>query len=284
MSIVPDQHIKMAGLFELLPFIGEGLAKAAPEIADAVADGVADGAADGADGADDDGDGDDDGGDDDAKNSSETPPTRSKVPVFDMTASGTRAGADAAFKSIFNDALSFGKWIAVQAVKQAAFYAGMKAINVLFHTLLSNSVASGGGTPDPTTSALFTQVTAVTDASHTLEHAMGGWIAWSKAHFADAASYGSVTILGSTSNRYDILQYDIGAMNDMLDQKVSTALAAFNKDKTETNMQALKAVLVTYAQQISNQAKSIAANETAMVKAGLVPHDVDTNQAYHSLL
>src|SRR4051794_29704918 len=57
----------------------------------------------------------------------------SKLPVFDMTAGGTTAGANAAHEAIVQGISTFAKWAATQAAKQALLYAGMKSAEAGIH-------------------------------------------------------------------------------------------------------------------------------------------------------
>ncbi|KAK1526039.1 uncharacterized protein CCOS01_08457 [Colletotrichum costaricense] len=201
----------------------------------------------------------------------------SKVPVFDMTTSGTTAGANAAREAIMQGAIQFGKWAANEAAKQALFYAGMKAAGALFQA------AAASSPNDPAIAALaakFNQTTAAVNALHTTTQ---DWAQWSTAHYDNRASYGTVNAAGANLTRFEILQYNLGSLADALGQNVTPALVTFNTTKNEANLDTLRTALLAYAQNVKGQSDSITNNEQAMVSDGLQAHQSDVAGAITSL-
>lgn len=200
----------------------------------------------------------------------------SKVPVFDMTASGTTAGANAAHQAIIDGAIQFGQWVAVQATKQALFYAGMKGAEALFH-------AMAGSSTDPAAAALAAKVNQTNTAVDALHTTTQDWSQWSTAHYDKRNSYGSVQVMGTSITHFEILQYNLGSLADMLSEQVAPALVAFNKTKTAADLDTLRAALLAYAQKVKGQSDSIAQNERAMVADGLQAHQEDVAKAIAAL-
>lgn len=200
----------------------------------------------------------------------------SKVPVFDMTASGTTAGANAARQAIMDGAIQFGKWAAVQATKQALFYAGMKGAEALFH-------AMAGSSTDPAAAALAAKVNLTNTAVDALHTTTQDWAQWSTGHYDKRASYGSVDVLGTSVTHFAFLQYNLGGLADMLSEQVAPALVAFNKSKTAADLDTLRAALLAYAQKVKAQSDSMAQNEQAMVADGLQAHQEDVASAIAAL-
>ncbi|KAF3940960.1 hypothetical protein ABW19_dt0206920 [Dactylella cylindrospora] len=202
--------------------------------------------------------------------------TVSKVPVFDMTASGTTAGAQAAHTAIFEGAVAFAKWAAIEAAKQAVFYGGMKAAEAAFH-----AVADALKTPE--SQALSAKLTKLNDAASTLNSITTDWLSWSKSHYDDRSSYGSVTVLRVSVTRYEVLQNNLGSLGDELNAKVAPPLLAFNKSKTAADLETLRVAMVNYATKVKSQSDSIKANEQTMVAAGLQDHQADIASALSNL-
>ncbi|KAK7413088.1 hypothetical protein QQX98_008036 [Neonectria punicea] len=175
----------------------------------------------------------------------------SRVPVFDMTASGTTAGANAARQAIVDGAVSFAQWAATQAVKQAVFYAGMKSAEALFH-----AVAGSATSTDPAPAQLVAKFETTNNAVVSLHATTSGWIQWSKDHYNSRASYGSVTVMGSVMTDFEIFQFNISAVTDLLSTDVAPALLAYNTCKSPADLDTLRAKLLIYYQKVKAQSKA----------------------------
>ncbi|EHL00519.1 hypothetical protein M7I_3607 [Glarea lozoyensis 74030] len=202
--------------------------------------------------------------------------TASKVPVFDMTASGTTAGANAAHQAILDGAVAFSKWAATETIKQALFYAGMKGVEALFH-------ASSSSSKDPAVTAMGAKIQKTNVAVAALHATTHDWSDWSTAHYDKKGSYGSVDVMGHKMTHFEIFQYNCGALTDMLNDTVAPALKAFNDSKSTADLDTLRSALLKYCQKVKGQSDSLVKNEQAMVADGLQPHQSDLDKALASL-
>ncbi|KAF4444408.1 hypothetical protein F53441_11133 [Fusarium austroafricanum] len=260
----------------LLPLL-DAIPEAAPELEEDGLEGGLDGADDGADDGtetyslSDESDtyslpsGSDDGSDGGGDNKGKGDQPKKKVPVFDMTASGTKAGAQAANKAILQGLVSFGQWAAEQAAQQALFLAGMKATEAFFHAL-------AGSNTDPIMSSMLSNMQDTSQFATLLHSVVSDWSTWSTANFKNRESYGKVKVSTTEIYAYDILQYNIGALTTMLNKKVAPALATFKTSKTSDDLHALGSALWYYGMQVQNQAKSISSNMKEMEAGGLKSH------------
>ncbi|KAK3324947.1 hypothetical protein B0H66DRAFT_615255 [Apodospora peruviana] len=259
----------MAFLLELIPIIAEAVTDAAPEIIPNVIDTIPEVAPEV--------------GEDTIPEATETAgeggggtaaaQSASKVPVFDMTASGTTAGANAAQQAIVQGAVAFGRWVATQAAKQALFYAGMKAVTAIFQGLTTNPLYAG----------LADEVLSTNSAADGLHAATNAWAQWSTAHYDNRASYGSVDVMGTSMTHFAILQSNLGALNDILTTSVAPALVAFKGSSAYPDLVTLRAALLAYAQKVKAQSDSILMYEALMIEDGLEFYGLAIEQAIAAL-
>ena len=193
-----------------------------------------------------------------------------------MTASGTTAGAQAAHKAILEGAITFAKWAVTESVKQAIFYGGIKAAEACFHAIVD-------ALKTPKSRAMSAKLTKINDAASRLNFTITDWLSWSKTHYDNRTSFGSVKVLGMDITRYEILQNNLGMLGDVLNAKVAPLLIAFNKSKTEVGLESLRIALFDYCVKVKSQSDSIKSNEQAMIAAGLQHHQTDLEIALLSL-
>ncbi|KAJ3519260.1 hypothetical protein NM208_g14193 [Fusarium decemcellulare] len=146
---------------------------------------------------------------------------------------------------------------------------------ILHHTAEASS--------DPALITLAAKVQKTNEAVAALHAVTSDWVHWSAAHYDNRASYGSLEVSGGSVMRFEILQFNISALTDMLHSEDAPVLVDFYKSNTAGDLDTLRAKLLTYCQNVKGQSDSIAGSDHAMVADGLQPHQDDIAKALAAL-
>lgn len=176
------------------------------------------------------------------------------------------------FKNVWENAKTLGKFVGVEMLKGALFYAGTKGCEAVFKAL------------SPDGSDLRTKIAeAIVKEGKVLQDAQDTWSQWLAAHYDDRASYGTVSADGVDIQLFQILQNYIGTVGDQRD-KLVPLVNKVQKSKTLDDLKALLTGEIAYAKAVVDLSKNIDSKMTLMTKAGLDSKLADVQAAYASLV
>ena len=190
------------------------------------------------------------------------------------------------FKNIWSGAKTFGKFVAIETLKGALFYAGMKAIEVAWVKLFPPKqveTAKSGGTKVLVDDDRVKIIKAINKAGSIIQPAIVSWSNWQAAHYQHKKSYGEVVASGLPIQLFQVLQNAISSVGEVRDAMVPLQTKATNEKSLES-AKALLTADIAYAKRVVDLADQIRTSMKSMIGDGLPDKHTELQAAYTILI
>ncbi|KAF3940982.1 hypothetical protein ABW19_dt0208590 [Dactylella cylindrospora] len=193
------------------------------------------------------------------------------------------------FQNVWGGAKTFGKFVGVEALKGALFYAGMKAIEAAWVKLFPPHQPGGeaggqaGVTKAPVDDDRVKIIKTINKAGEIIQSALDSWSNWQGAHYNSREKYGDVVVSGLHIQLFQVLQSGIAEAGETRD-KMAPLLTKAKNEKTLESAKALLTADIAYAKSVVDLADQIRSSMKSMLDAGLPGKYAELQSAYDMLV